>query len=200
MRIFAAALIGLTTLLSVACAPATGTMGSRINTNAMIAGWPETPRMVAAEIIQKYGPPQEATATMLVWHNNGPWKRTILNREEIPHSFPRPHTDLLEQFVDYRVPPELFDQLAQYDGSVIVERTKGEISARCDKEAMNFLALNLANDIVAGRRTVADARHFYAETAKAFMMGNKTSAYVTGLQFRPMSGAADPDIPAPGMM
>ncbi|MEX2153654.1 MAG: hypothetical protein WD825_09970 [Gemmatimonadaceae bacterium] len=58
----------------------------------------------------------------------------------MPHSFPKPHTDLLEQFIDYRVPVDKYDELAAYDGSVIVERTKGEISARCDKEAMNFLA------------------------------------------------------------
>ncbi len=51
----------------------------------------------------------------------------------VPHDFPMPHPDLLEQFVDYQVPPDKFDELAQYDGSVIVERTKGEISARCTR-------------------------------------------------------------------
>jgi len=45
-----------------------------------------------------------------------------------------PHKDVLEQFVNRNVPVEKFKELAQYDGSVIVERTKGEISARCDKE------------------------------------------------------------------
>lgn len=200
MKTILGTLIALTTLANIACAPARGTMGEQVDATTMVAGWPETPRMVAREMIQKYGPPQETTASMLIWHNNGPWKRTIVYREEVPHSFPKQHTDLLEQFVDYRVPPPLFDQLAEYDGSVIVERTKGEISARCDKEAMNFLALNIANDIVVGRRSVADARRFYAETAKAFMMGNRSSPYVTALQFRPMPGAADPDIPAPGMM
>ncbi|MEX2111094.1 MAG: hypothetical protein WD802_10850 [Gemmatimonadaceae bacterium] len=200
MKTILGTLITLTMLANVACAPARETIGEQVNATTMIAGWPETPRMVAKEMIEKYGPPDETTASMLIWHDNGPWKRTIVYREEVPHAFPKQHTDLLEQFVDYRVRPALFDELAEYDGSVIVERTKGEMSARCDKEAMNFLALNLANDIVAGRRTVADARRVYAETAKAFMTGNQTSAYVTGLQFRPMSGAADPDTPAPGMM
>ena len=113
---------------------------------------------------------------MLVWHDNGPWKLSILYRDEVPHDFPKPHTDLLEQFVDYRVPTDTFDELAAYDGSVIVERTKGEISARCDKEEMKFLALNLADDIVKGRRTVADARAFYAKTAMAAMQGEKPIA------------------------
>ena len=34
-----------------------------------------------------------------------------------------------------------------------------------------MLALNLAHDIVEGKRSVKDARKFYAETAKAFMEG-----------------------------
>lgn len=89
---------------------------------------------------------------------NGPWKRTILYKEEIPHDFPKPHTDLLQQFIDYKTPVDKFDELATYDGSVIVERTKGEISARCDKEEMNFLALNLANDVATGNKTVEEAR------------------------------------------
>ncbi len=70
---------------------------------------------------------------MLMWRNNGPWKWTRISRETIPHSFPMPHPDLLEQAIDYRVPVDMFDDLARYDGSVIAERTKGELSARCDK-------------------------------------------------------------------
>ncbi|MGH8284417.1 MAG: hypothetical protein ACRETT_01460 [Steroidobacteraceae bacterium] len=36
-----------------------------------------------------------------------------------------PHKDVLEQVIDYKVPPDKFDDLARYDGSVIAERTKG---------------------------------------------------------------------------
>ncbi len=32
--------------------------------------------------------------------------------------------------------------VAEFDGSVIVERTAGEVSARCHDEQANFLALN----------------------------------------------------------
>ncbi len=65
--------------------------------------------------------------------------------------------------------------MAQYDGSVIVERTKGEISTRCDEEEMNLLAINLANDVVTGKRSVEEARAFYAETMMAFMNGQSDS-------------------------
>jgi len=167
--------------------------------DAMIADWPATPQKVAREMIAKYGPPHEATSSMLVWHSNGPWKRTILSRAEVPHEFPMTHTDLLEQSIDYRVPPDRFDELAAYDGSVIVERTKGEMSARCDKEEMNFLALNLANDVATGTKTVAEAREFYAKTAMAFKEGKK-DPYTQGLQFTVgKGGTGDPDKPMPMM-
>lgn len=163
--------------------------------NELTMNWPENPREAAEKTIQKYGPPDEATASMLVWHKNGPWKKTILYRDEVPHKFPKPHTDLLEQVIDYKVPPEKFDDLARFDGSVIVERTKGEMSARCDAEAANFLALNLAHDIITGKRTVEDARTFYAEKIKARMM-KQSDPYIEKLLFQVPSGqTGDPDEP-----
>ena len=70
------------------------------------------------------------------------------------------------------------------------------MSARCDKEEMNYLALNLANDIVTGKRSVEDARAFYAKTAKAFKNGEK-HPYTRRLQFKvDGSGTADRDEPA----
>lgn len=41
---------------------------------------------------------------------------------------------MLEQVIDYRVSPDKFDELARYDGRVIVKRTRGTMSARCDKQ------------------------------------------------------------------
>jgi hypothetical protein len=162
---------------------------------ASITAWPAKSQEAARFMIEKYGPPREQTPTMLVWSATGPWKRTVLYREEVPHDFPKPHTDLLEQFIDYRVPVDRYDDLAAYDGSVIVERTKGEISARCDKEAMNFLALNLANEIVTGTRTVQQARAEYARQAMAFMNG-QSAPHTTGLHFAvSRGGTADRDIP-----
>jgi hypothetical protein len=162
------------------------------NAESVLSSWPDTAQKAAKMMIQQYGQPNEITPTHLVWENNGPWKRTIVYKEEVEHNFPMPHKDVLEQFVDFRVPPDKFDDLAEYDGSVIAERTKGEISARCDKEPMNFLALNLANDIVTGKRNVDDARKFYADTVKQFMKGEKP-AYTQKLQFTVTRAAADPD-------
>ena len=128
--------------------------------------------MAAKAMIEKYGAPAEATPSLLIWYKNGPWKRTVVYKEEIDHDFPMPHKDVLEQVIDYEVPPDYFDDLAHYDGSVIVERTKGEISARCDKEGANFLALNLANDIVKGNKSVEEARQSYGEAMMQMMKGS----------------------------
>jgi hypothetical protein len=157
------------------------------------ANWPAKPQEVAMTIFEKYGPPDEATPTHLVWHKNGPWKQTIVYREEVPHNFPKKHTDIVEQIIDYPVPPEKFSELAAYDGSVTARRTKGEMSAMCDKEEMNFLALNLAHDIVTGKRDVEDARRFYTKTAMAFMKGEK-DPYTQRLLFKvPKGRQSDPD-------
>ncbi len=156
----------------------------------IISGWKSKPQEVARKMIAKYGQPQEATATRLIWHNNGPWKRTELVNEEIPHIFPKPHTDMLYQSINYRVPPDKFDELAAYDGSVIAERTKGEIAARCDMEEANFLALNLANDILTGKKSVAAARKFYAEAMREM----KHPEYKQGFLFQVVrTDQGDPD-------
>ncbi len=175
--------------------PAASTVSAE-QVDEIIAAWPEIPQEVAQTVMGKYGPPHEATASRLIWFDNAPWKRTILYRDVVQHDFPMPHPDLLEQFIDYQAPPETYDDLALYDGSVIVERTKGEMSARCDKEEMNFLAINLANDVATGERTVEEARQFYAETAMAFMDG-QSDPYVEGFVFEVQEGGtADPDEPA----
>lgn len=154
----------------------------RAKVDNILSMWESKPREVAEKIIEKYGPPEEATPSLLLWHNNGPWKKTVVHREEVPHHFPRPHTDIVEQFIDYKVPPEKHVELARYDGSVHAKRTEGELSARCDKEEMNFLAINLAHDIITGARTVDDARKTYTEKAMAAMMG-KMDDYTQGLRF-----------------
>lgn len=160
---------------------------------AMLAGWPDKSREAAMDMMAKYGPPQEVTASMLKWRNNGPWKWTTVSRETIPHSFPMPHPDLLEQAIDYRVPLGKYDDLARYDGSVIVERTKGQLSARCDKEGANFLAVNLAHDVATGRKSVDQARAYYAAAMKRFMSTNQMDPYMRGLAFQPQPNSGDPD-------
>ncbi len=149
-----------------------------------LKSWPEASQLAAHDMMNKYGKPNESTEHMLVWYNNGPWKRTIVYNTETKHIFPVDHTDVMEQFIDYQVPQDKFDDLAMYDGSVTVRRTDGEISAKCDKEGANFLAINLANDVITNKKDVEEARMFYAKTIKEFALENKMSEYMKGLQFK----------------
>ena len=195
LTIGAAGLSGCTTAAS---SPAgVSQMGGRMDmasVQRLVAGWPEASRMAAMDMMRKYGPPQEATASMLMWMNNGQWKWTKVARETIPHNFPMPHPDLLEQAIDYQVPLDRYDDLARYDGSVIAERTKGQLSARCDKEGANFLAINLAHDVATGRRTVEQARSYYAAAMQRFMSSNQMDPYMQRIQFpMPSSNSRDPD-------
>ena len=121
--------------------------------------------------------------------------------DEVVHNFPTPHTDYLTQYVDYPVGLAHASVLVEFDGSVIVDRTARQIGARCDHEAYDTLTLNLAVEIIQGKRTAEDARRFYGETAAAFVMG-RPEPYAEGLLFEPSSGeTGDPDegIVATGM-
>ncbi len=159
-----------------------------------IAIWPAVPQEVANLMISQYGPPDEFTASHLIWHENGVWMKTTVFRDEIQHDFPTPHTDLLEQAIAYSVPLDMYDDLAYFDGSVIVERTKGEMAARCDKEGANFLALNLAHEVATGMTSWQDARDMYGEQFLASLAG-EPAPYMDGLLFPASTGVTeDPDV------
>jgi len=67
------------------------------------------------------------------------------------------------------------------------------MSARCDKEEANFLALNLADDVATGEKSVDDARSEYADAIRKSMQGEKPE-YMQGFAFNlPRGDAEDPD-------
>lgn len=144
--------------------------------------WPAICKNAAEQTIGTYGPPNEASPSRLTWYNNGIWKRTIVTRDEIVHNFPQPHTDMVENFIDYRVPVEKIGEVAKFDGSVIIERTKGEVSARCDMEAANILALNMMHLIATGQLNAEQAREKYSEQTAAYV-ANRPAQFAEQLQF-----------------
>ncbi|MBA3346829.1 MAG: DUF4142 domain-containing protein [Gemmatimonadales bacterium] len=150
----------------------------------IIATWPERPRLGAKEMIAKYGEPREATSEQLVWHDAGPFKRITALRLETPHDFPLPHVDFLEHTIAYDVPQDKVGDLIEFDASSTINRTVGELSARCDLEGHNILTLNLDHDIVNGKKTVAQARKAFGDIVVQDVMG-KHPPYVEKLQFTP---------------
>lgn len=163
-------------------------MTTRTGTD-IIAGWPEGSREVAQLVIDKCGEPHESTSSQLTWHEVGPWKRMVATRAFFEHQFPAPHIDAVESFLDYRAPTEKFSALAEFDGSVIVERTAGEVSARCHDEEANFLALNLMHDVATGAKTSDETREYYAKELLDYRRKQPTP-YTDGLRFTPNDGNA----------
>jgi len=162
---------------------------------AHIARWPEAAKKAAMAMSAKYGAPQEMTASQIAWRNNGPWLWTRIDNYETPHEFPAHHTDVMEQAINYKLRPDMFDEMAAYDGSVYVRRTEGVMSARCDVEGANFLALNLAHDVATRAKTVPAARTYYARAIAAFKANGTMDPYMQGLRFRASGSTADADMP-----
>ncbi len=161
----------------------------------MMRGWPKASKDATMDMMKKYGAPLHMNEHMAMWGPGGGWKRTVVYNYEVDHQFPGAHTDVMQQWVNYRVPVGKFSDLAMYDGSVVAERTNGELSARCDKEAANYLAVNLAHEIVTGARTAADARRMYGEQIMKMKAG-QSAPYTERLMFTPAAGGtADPDHP-----
>jgi hypothetical protein len=159
----------------------------------IIENWPSPQKNVAEQMLDIYGGPNEATPTKLFWYRNGPWKRTVLSSDSVVHNWPTLHTDFLTQYLDYRVPPEMIGKIAQFDGSIIVDRTRGEVAARCDSEAANVLGMNMVHEIVTGKRTVDEARQTSEQNTVAYTLG-RHAPYAEQLLFEISGGGTeDPD-------
>lgn len=158
----------------------------------IIINWPADTREMAQNIINKYGEPDEATPSILIWHNNGFWKRTIVYRDAVKHNFPLPHSDGIEQFVNYEVPMEKACEIAAFNGSVVIYPTRGEISSCADEEPANILALNLVHDIMRDKKTFEQARYQYTQNMIAYRQ-HKPAPYMGKLLFTSGENTADPD-------
>lgn len=164
-----------------------------------IQNWPKDHQDKANQLIDKYGQPQEITDNHLTWWGNAPWKRTTIYKQSIQHDFPMPHKDYLKQTIDYKVPPEKACEIEKFDGSVLIDRTGGELHARCDTEAANFASINLVDKIVTSGLSVQEAKQHKGQAMMQAMQGQMTPL-TQGFQFDvPKGGTADPDTGMGGM-
>jgi hypothetical protein len=154
--------------------------------------WPLPSKNAALLMKEKYGLPQVVTQDMFIWESSGQFKRSVVTKEQLNHQFPMEHVDILTQTIDYKVPVNKIDDLAHFDGSLIIDRTKGEISARNETEEMNILELNLAHQIVQGKLSYEHARREYAKIAADYATGTSHSL-LTQINFTPSSSTSDPD-------
>jgi len=148
-----------------------------------IQEWSRVARAAALVMISKYGEPEDFGTKALVWNSNGPWRQTIVSREPKMHRAVMSDKDYVRQSVNFVVPPGKVASLRSFDKRIDVDTAKNELSSQTESEDMNYLVLNLAVDIVKGKRSAAQARAFYIKTAELANSG-KTSAYLQGLLFQ----------------
>jgi hypothetical protein len=146
-------------------------------------GWPEFSRTISAVIIDKYGQPDTYAYDSLTWYDKGPWKRIIVHRDGYQRqSLARPDA-VLEQVVRHRVPPGKLKDLHLFDPLLVADLTWNELSVRSESEQVNFLTLNLADEIIAGVKSGDEARRTYAQMSELAKSG-KSSPYMKGLRFQ----------------
>lgn len=148
----------------------------------LIQNWPLLSKEVTNTMIKFYGEPNTATETQITWYYNGPWKRTTVYKDGYPHDFPEPHTDMLEQVINYHVPAEKIGELAMLEGSLFVDRTKGEVIVHCDNEGANTISMNVMHEIVQGKRTPEESRQKVKEQITEFLK-NESAPYAEKLLF-----------------
>ena len=160
----------------------------------LIEDWPTLSKKVTKKMMEFYGPPNDTTHSTVIWYYNSPWKKTIVYKEGVPHDFPEPHVDMLEQFIDYHVPADKAGEIAKLEGSLVIDRTRGEVSVHCDNEGANTLSMNMMHEIVTGKRTAEEAREKIAEQITEFLM-NRPAPYAEKFQFElPQKEQVDPDV------
>ncbi|MFJ7971948.1 hypothetical protein [Psychrobacillus sp. NPDC096389] len=160
----------------------------------LIEDWPTLSKKVTKKMMEFYGPPNDTTYSTVIWYYNGPWKKTIVYKEGVPHDFPEPHVDMLEQSIDYHVPANKAGEIAKLEGSLVIDRTRGEVSVHCDNEGANTLSMNMMHEIVTGKRTAEEAREKIAEQITEFLM-NRPAPYAEKFQFElPQKEQVDPDV------
>lgn len=141
-----------------------------------VASWPEASKAIAEAMIEKYGQPGIIDADSVSWIDNGSWDKTTVYR------LPGADRDLLEQSVRYKVPEEKAALLSQLGLALSINPLDERLSSTSESEELNFLAVNLADEVVQGKTTVEEAREFYQKTVKLSGSG-KSSSYMQGLQF-----------------
>jgi hypothetical protein len=153
-------------------------------------GWPESSMTAAKEIISKYGAPTETTSNALIWRNVAPFREIIVHKEVFDHRFPLLHQNSVQHVVDYKAVDSKVDDIWRYNGSIVLDRTKGQMSSFAQNEAMNILSLNLAHDVMTGKLSADAARVQFGKETLAYING-KRDANTTVLSFGSQIQTAD---------
>jgi hypothetical protein len=142
--------------------------------DAVLKDWPHGAVALVENLRDRYGKPDALTPGLVEWRDRGGVARISVRRH--------PAETPLEHVVYYDVPPVKLAALAIFSNGVEVRNS--ELSAHSNSEALNFLALNLADEIIREERTPDEARAFFDQTVARSFAG-KESKYMKRLLFKP---------------
>jgi hypothetical protein len=154
-------------------------------------GGPDWANLSLNNMVDKYGPPDRIEIARVVWIGKGPWKRIAVWDDMGLGQLTAAKDENLEVTLAYAVPAGRLHALEEYDGRLKVSEDGSEISARAFSEERDFLALNLADEIIRGAKTPQEARDFASATLRLADAG-KSSPYMKSLLFRPPAAASLP--------
>ena len=179
------ALLTAAVLAAASCAapensPAQSQAQRQALADAVVANWAGNSAVAARALIDKYGCPDAVESHRLTWWNRGPWKRTTV-WEQTP-LYASDDLPVIEQAVYFPIVASDAERLRQFNGEIEFDMQSGELVSQSMREETNFLNLNLAYDIIAGRKTIEQARQDYLRLLELGASG-KTSAYMSGLLF-----------------
>jgi hypothetical protein len=167
---------------------------SGMTPESIIIAWPTYSYRLSRMMIAKYGQPSEAREKSLVWRDNGPWKLTVVYMKDPTGRTFKRGLGRLEQSAAYRVPADKLDALARFDKEIEADVESGRLIARSDSESENFLALNLADEVIRGKRAPKEASELRENISKLQRSG-KSSPYTDGLLFARKDQHANPESP-----
>jgi hypothetical protein len=145
--------------------------------------WSDWENLSLNAMIEEYGVPTRIETRRVVWEQKGPWKQ-ISVWDELGWNQSLAAYNNLEETISYLVPEDKRKALEDFSKGIIVSANGSELSSQSFSEKRNFLALNLADEIIRNVRNPEDAKSFYALTIKLADAG-RTSPYMKGLRFLP---------------
>ncbi len=164
-------------------------MTNQKDAQTVINAWPDATKTAAQSLISKYGQPDTVTEKKLAWHDKDQWAMVAVYRDQVQSTTPSPHKAFISNGVELKVPEAKVAELQRFDRGLVIDQLDGFVVSNGPSEAANTLTLNLVNDIITGKKSVASAKTFYRDTMMKSVAG-KSSSYMDSLQFTPKSSSS----------
>lgn len=148
---------------------------------AVIDPWSPAAVSAARRMMALYGSPDDAAPDRLTWFSKGPWLRIVVRDRPGVFSTPRDF-DLVVQTVRYPVTREQAFDIVAFSDALVVDVDHGEISSGASREEVNFVNLNLVDEVARGRKSAEEAKVAYRRIL-ALTAAGKSTPYASGLRF-----------------